>query len=285
LDGLDSTLSSLPATSSAIIPKKVFGYDVIEKLGEGAGSTIYAVSDPSSGQLYALKHVIRNNEKDIRHVEQLENEFNVSRLFRHPALRKYHDLKISKSLFRRVTEAALVMELVDGVPLDKQKPKDLPTILDIFTQTAVALAALHYLLYVHCDLKPSNILTQADGKVKLIDFGQACKSGTVKERIQGTPDFIAPEQVKLKPVTVQTDVYNFGATLYWALAGQRVPTLYTVKKAERDVVIEGKFPSPRERNPDVPKEVSDLVMQCVRVEIGRRPRDMNEILQRLGWKG
>lgn len=278
-------MSSLPATSSAIVPKKVFGYDVIEKLGEGAGSAIYAVSDPASGQLHALKHVIRNDDKDIRYVEQLENEFNVSRLFRHSALRKCHDLKISKSLFRRVTEAALVMELVDGVPLDRQKPKDLPAILDIFTQTAVALGALHYLLYVHCDLKPNNILTQADGKVKLIDFGQACKSGTVKGRIQGTPDFIAPEQVKLKPVTVQTDVYNFGATLYWALAGQRVPTLYTVKKADRDVVIEGKFPSPRELKPDVPKEVSDLVMQCVRVEIGRRPRDMNEILQRLGWKG
>src|SRR5438874_723030 len=65
-----------------------------------------------------------------------------------------------------------------------------------------ALSAVHYLLYVHADFKPNNILVQADGKIRLIDFGQACRSGTIKERVQGTPDFIAPEQVKLEPVTI-----------------------------------------------------------------------------------
>ena len=94
------------------------------------------------------------------------------------------------------------------------------------------MAALHHLRYLHCDLKPSNILRLADGKVKLIDFGQACLNGTTKKRVQGTPDYIAPEQVRCKPLNYYTDVYGFGATLYWALTSQKVPTLYTVKKSE-----------------------------------------------------
>ncbi len=264
------------------LPKSLFGYEVLHRLGEGAASTIYAVSERKTGQVYALKHVIRKQDKDIRFVKQLENEFNVTRKFRNPALRRCFDLKVSKSFFRGITQAALVMELFDGVPLDQQRPADLPTVLDRFKQVARGLMGLHYLLFVHCDLKPNNILTDANGKVKIIDFGQACETGTVKERIQGTPDFIAPEQVKLKPVTVRTDVFNFGATLYWALSGQRIPTLFTVPKDQRDVVLECKFPSPRDLNPEVPQELSDLVMQCVHVNPLRRPADMAEILTRLG---
>src|SRR3712207_8966904 len=62
--------------------------------------------------------------------------------------------------------------------------------------------------FVHCDLKPNNILVGGDGDVKVIDLGQACKVGTAKSRIQGTPDYIAPEQVRCKEVSVATDVYK-----------------------------------------------------------------------------
>jgi len=267
------------------MPKKLFGYEVIEYLGEGAGSNIYVVTDRSDGQIYALKHVIRKTDKDDRHIAQLQNEFDVSRLFRHPGLRKYIAVKLKRSLLFQVKEAALLMEHVDGMPLDKQRPTDIPAIVRIFEQTAMALAGLHYLVYVHCDIKPNNILVSADGAVKLIDFGQACKIGTVKQRIQGTADFMAPEQVKLFPVTVQTDVYGFGATLYWTLTGRTVPTLYTVKKSERDIVREGKFPSPREWNPAVPEPLSDLVMECVKASPAWRPSGMEEILKRLKFLG
>jgi serine/threonine protein kinase len=67
--------------------------------------------------------------------------------------------------------------------------------------------------------------------VKVIDLGQACAIGTAKSRIQGTPDYIAPEQVKCAAVTPQTDIYNLGATLYWALTGTHIPTLYTSSAA------------------------------------------------------
>jgi len=275
---LSTTLSS-PTKSD--LPKSLFGYDIVERLGEGAASTIYAVSDPKTRQLYALKHVIRRTEKDDRFIDQLQNEFRVSENFRHPGLRRCIDLKINRTLFRKVLDAALVMELVDGQPLNHQPIKEVPDTIAIFKDVANALSALHYQQFVHCDTKPNNILTDQANHVKIIDFGQACRQGTVKERVQGTPDFIAPEQVKLRPVTMLTDVFNYGATLYWSLTGQKMPTLFTVDKKERDIVRELRFPSPRDLNPMVSENISDLVMECVHMDPVRRLAGMSVILERL----
>src|SRR5258706_1362747 len=277
--GRASMTSSLHSTPT--LPTSLFGYDIVERIGEGAASTIYAVSDPKSRQLYALKHVIRRTEKDDRFIDQLQNEFRISSNFRHPGLRRSIDLKINRTLFRKVIDAALVMELVDGLPLNLQPVKEIPDVISIFQDVAAALSALHYQQYVHCDTKPNNILTDHSNHVKIIDFGQACRQGTVKERVQGTPDFIAPEQVKLRPVTMRTDVFNYGATLYWALTGQKMPTLFTVDKKERDIVRESRFASPRDVNPMVSPNLSDLVMECVQMDPVRRPPGMSAILERL----
>jgi eukaryotic-like serine/threonine-protein kinase len=254
---------------------------VVARIGEGALSTIYAVNDPRTQQLYALKHVIPSDEKHLRFIDQLKNEFEVSRLFRHPGLRKSIDLKFRKRLFGGILEAALVMELVDGVTLERSRPADIAGLIDVFQKAGVALAALHHLRHLHCDLKPSNIMRLPDGKVKLIDFGQACPSGATKKRVQGTPDYIAPEQVRCKTLNYYTDVYGFGATLYWALTSHKVPTLYTVKRSERNILKEQNFPRPHELNPSVPEGLSELVMDCVRVNPGYRPESIGEVLKRL----
>src|SRR6478736_3096932 len=102
--------------------QKLLHYDVLERLGEGARSTIYAVRAPETNQNYALKHVLRESTKDIRFIEQMENEFEISRQFTHTNLRRSFDLKIVKSVFLKVNEAFLLMELVDGKPLDVRLP-------------------------------------------------------------------------------------------------------------------------------------------------------------------
>lgn len=209
------------------------GYEVIDRVGEGAGACIYAVTEPSTGQLRALKHVVPKTERDLRYFQQLENEFEVAKQFRHESLRRAIDFKVHKTLFRKVTEAVLILELVDGIPLDNLPPQPFPVIMNYFRQACKALSALHSLLFVHCDFKPNNILVQTDGKIRLIDFGQACRGGTVKPRVQGTPDFMSPELAKLLPVSIQTDVYSFGASLYWALTGVKAPTLFTAGKRAR----------------------------------------------------
>lgn len=262
--------------------QKLLQYDVLERIGEGARSTIYAVKDPATGRDYALKHVIRNDTKDIRFVEQMETEFEISKQFNHPNLRKVYDLKINKNLLLKVNEAYLLMELVDGRTIDINRPTDMVQLIDLFIQVAKGLKYMHQLGYVHCDLKPINILRTPTGQIKIIDFGQSCKIGTVKDRIQGTPDYIAPEQVMRQPVTQQTDVFNLGASMYWAVTGRHIPTLYTVnKKGENSFLLDARFDTPRDLNPSVPQALANLIMESVSTRASKRPPDMDAVLQRL----
>src|SRR3984957_18442755 len=262
--------------------QKLLNFDVLERLGEGARSTIYAVQDPLTRQTFALKHVIRTDPKDIRFIEQMENEFAISKQFTHPNLRRSYDLKINKSMLLKVNEAFLIMELFNGKALDVFMPVGLVEIIDAFIQVAQGLKAMHVMGYVHCDMKPNNILRDDSGRVKVIDFGQSAKIGTIKERIQGTPDFIAPEQVARRPVSLQTDVFNLGATLYWALTGKHIPTLYTVnKKGENSFLLDTRIDSPQDLNPRVPNALSNLVMECIATKPQKRPADMDQVVTRL----
>ena len=276
------TLAGSPDVEANPLPKSVFGYEVVDFIGEGAGSRIFAVIHPTSKQLYALKYVVPKQDKDVRFVEQLETEFEVGKQVSHPGLRRSLDLKINKTLFRKITEAALVLELFDGVSLERRLPQSMTQLVEVFIKSAEALASLHALGYVHCDLKPNNILVDGATKnVKVIDLGQAAKIGTAKSRIQGTPDYIAPEQVKCLPVTVQTDVFNFGATMYWALCGNKLPTLFNLKKSENSFLVDAVMASPRDCNKLVPETLSNLVMECVRTNPQKRPADMVELARRL----
>src|SRR3954463_903431 len=261
---------------------KLLHYDVLERLGEGARSTIYRVRDPGTGREFALKHVHRDDPKDIRFIEQMETEFEISKQFTHPNLRRSFELKIVKTMLLKVSEAFLIMELVDGKPLEMRPPSDMNEILDTFIGAAQGLRAMHQMGYAHCDIKTNNILRNARGDVKVIDFGQSCKIGTVKERIQGTPDYIAPEQVTRRPISMQTDVFNLGATLYWAITGKPIPTLYTVnKKGENSFLLDSKFDSPIQMNPLVPPAVSTLVMECIATKPSKRPADMDQMINRM----
>ncbi len=281
LFGVGANSSPGSGGNGAAPPRSLFGYDVIDRIGEGAGSTIYAVSDPKNNHLYALKHVVNSGDKTIRFVEQLEAEHAVGQIVRHAGLRRTFDLKINKNLLFKVTDAALVMELFDGRMLEFAKPRTILGQIDVFIKTAQALDALHGLGYVHCDLKPNNILLNDVGEVKVIDLGQAAKLGTAKKRIQGTPDFIAPEQVQCQPVTYRTDVFNLGATMYWALAERRLPTLFTVKKKENSFLLDARIETPHSINSQVPQQLSNLVMECVKTSPVKRPKDMSEVVSRL----
>lgn len=262
--------------------EKLLHYDVIERIGEGAKSTIYKVSDPATGRVLALKHVTRDGQKDIRFIEQMETEYEISRQFTHSGLRRAFDLKINKKMFVQVSEAFLVMEYFDGSPLDVRTPSSILDTVEVFIQVGEALRAMHQLGYVHADLKPNNILRGAHGRVKVIDFGQSCKNNTVKERIQGTPDYISPEQVARRPITLQTDVFNLGATLYWALVGKTIPTLYTVnKQGDNSFLAVDLIETPAQLNPKVPIALSNLVMESIATNPKKRPPDMDSVITRL----
>lgn len=269
---------STPAPS----PKSIFEYEVLDLIGEGAGSLIYSATHPRTRQIFALKHVVRKVQKDSRFIEQLHAEYEVGRLVNHPNVRRVFEYLEHKTFFRGVTEAALVMELFDGISLEVQLPRGFPQLMQVFIDTARGLEAIHRAGFVHCDLKPNNILRcPTDGQVKVIDLGQACKAGTAKKRIQGTPDYIAPEQVKCAPVSIRTDVFNFGATFYWCLCGKKLPTLFTLKKSENSFLVDDQMAAPHTFNPQVPESLSNFVMECVRTSPSKRPADMSEVIRRL----
>jgi serine/threonine-protein kinase len=263
------------------MPQSLFGYEIIDQIGEGAGSLIYAVSHPETKQIYALKHVIRKTDKHARFIEQLQAEFEVGRKISHVNLRRVIDYQARKTILGKVTEAALVMELFDGVPLDVNLPRGMTLLVQCFIETGRALEAMHTAGFVHCDLKPNNILLSREAHVKVIDLGQACPIGTKKARIQGTPDYIAPEQVKCLPVTIRTDIYNLGATMYWALSARKLPTLFTLKKGDNSILADDLIPAPHMLNPLVPQTLSNFVMECVRINPRKRPADMGEVVRRL----
>lgn len=259
---------------------KIIGYDVFDTLGQGARSTIYAVQD-QAGQIYALKHVQKAGPEDQRFIDQAVLEHEVASRLDHPVLRKSYKLMRGRKLMR-VTDVYVLLELVDGHTLEKHKPKSMIELVRICEQIAVGLLAMHEGGYIHADMKPNNVLITDEGEVKIIDFGQSCETGTVKPRIQGTPDYIAPEQVRRDPITALTDIFNLGATLYWLLTRRHVPTM--IPRTQTVVGLrdpETEFKPPLEINPDVPPALSALVMQCVENNPQDRPANMGIVRERL----
>src|SRR5438270_53685 len=103
----------------------------------------------------------------------------------------------------------------------------LPQLVQVFKAVADALVHMHRRQVYHADLKPNNILFSRAGAVKVIDYGLAWIKGEKKDRVQGTPEYMAPEQARKKVVNERTDIYNFGATMYrmvtWRLPPSAAP--------------------------------------------------------------
>jgi len=255
-------------------------FSLIKRLGTGARSTIYLAKDQHNNAEIALKRVIFEKPEDSRIFEQMETEYKVGSKVDHPYVRKCHKLKKIRGMFR-VKEMLLSMEYFDGTTLEDSPTLSLLDVLIVFRMVADALNAMHQQGFVHCDMKPNNILLDKSGSIKVIDLGQSCKIGTVKQRIQGTPDYIAPEQVKRKPLGPKTDVFNLGATMYWALTGHNIPTLIPKKDAYGFPVKHKKCKPPHEVRKQIPLPVSKLVMNCAEEDPVSRPRNMMEIASRL----
>ncbi len=262
------------------------GFSVLAEIGRGAASIIYLVQDPKTKRVWALKHVEKGDAKDNRFFEQTEREYEIGNKVNHPAVRRIERIMKTREMLVSVKEVFLVMEYVDGVSIEKKPPKTFEKAIDIFMQVASGLSAMHQAGFVHADMKPQNVVVMPDGKVKIIDLGQGCKVGTVKERIQGTPDYIAPEQVHRREITPRTDVYNLGATMYWAFTGKNIPTAMPRENTGSLVSsLDPEFiekPKPvRELNARCPDLLSDLIMACVQIDPDARPTDMDEVYQRL----
>lgn len=261
------------------------GYRVLSELGRGAASIIYLVQDTKTKQIWALKEVGKEDAKDDRFMKQTEQEFEIAQKLTHPNIRRMEKIiRRKEGLLSAVSAIVLVMELIDGEPLDKAPPRTFEQAAHVFEQVARAMAHMHAKGFVHADMKPNNVIVTAAGDAKIIDLGQSCATNTVKKRIQGTPDYIAPEQVHRRPITEKTDIYNLGATMYWSLTRRFVPTALAKPDSLVGSLDDELMEKPKrttEWNPRVPELFDKLIMECVEIEPALRPDNMITVAERL----
>ncbi len=251
------------------------GFAIEKRIGAGACSTIYLATDSNRRQV-ALKRIIVNKPEDLRAIEQTEAEWKIASKIDHPYIRKCFKFKKIRSLLK-IKEAILSMEYFPGKSLEETPSLSLIDVLLIFRMIASGLNAMHHQGFVHCDIKPNNILIdRKNGSIKIIDLGQSCKIGTVKKRIQGTPDYIAPEQVLRKPLGPRTDIFNLGATMYWALTGKNIPTMIPKKDKYGRTIVQKRI-APHVVRPQIPVALSKLVMNCAEDDPADRPTSMLDV--------
>ncbi|MBI5722460.1 MAG: protein kinase [Planctomycetes bacterium] len=257
------------------------GLEVVKLLGSGAKSHIWLVRQASDGKHYAMKRVVREEGEDYRFLAQTINEYQIACLLNHPNIRKIHKMDKIRSMFA-TREVRLMMEFCDGHTLRDKPPLSVGMAVGVYREVGLALAYMNDRGIVHADMKPRNIIVGQNGAIKVIDLGQSCEMGTIKKRIQGTPDFIAPEQVRRRPLDARTDVYNFGASLYWTVVGKPVPSCLPRGDS---LSLPGRepFPDPAEVNPAVPPPLNKLVMDCVQQNPSDRPTSVREVVEQLGF--
>lgn len=255
-------------------------FQVLGTLGTGAHSTILHVRRSADSKHYALKVVPIDSGEDHKFLEQAQHEFRVAGMLDHPHLIKVYTLEQVKDWLFRVRKAHLLIEYVNGKTLDTCPRIPLPQLVQVFRCVADALVHMHRRNVFHADLKPNNILLSRAGDVKVIDFGLAWIRGEGKNRVQGTPEYMAPEQVKHRLVNERSDIYNLGATMYRLVTWRLPPSMGP--QQEGGLPLDEKtwqrlFKPVQELCPQTPPALCDLIHHCLEFKALKRPERMSEV--------
>lgn len=255
-------------------------FQILGELGKGAHSTIYHIRRLSDDKQFALKVVPYEDADDQKFLDQAQHEFNVGQQLDHPNLIKIHAIEKRRDWFFRVRKASLLIEYVNGKTLDQTKGLTMPRLVQVFEKIASGLMHMHRRNIYHADLKPNNIMLSKAGKVKILDYGLAWIKGVRKDRVQGTPEYMAPEQAKNTTVNERTDIYNLGATMYrmttWRLPPSVVPSSnslpITAKSfAESLLPVQGLAPN-------APDALCDLIHRCLSYRPEKRPERVSDVI-------
>lgn len=265
--------------------EKIGPFQVLSNLGEGAHSSILHIRRNSDGKQYALKIVKIEEAEHVKFLEQAEHEFEVAQKLDHPNLIKIFAMEKLKSFgfFGGIKEARQLIEFVNGKTLDQFKIIPIGILLQIFRDVADGLVMMHRRNICHGDLKPNNIMLSKSGNVKVIDYGLSWIKGHDKQRIQGTPEYMAPEQVK-KVVNEKTDIFNFGATMYRLITWHYIPQVLPIGQNSVPVDEETWKRNMKpvcEHNPKCPKSLGKLIEHCLAFRSSHRPESMNEVHENL----
>lgn len=217
--------ASGPEVATSAAGQLVGVYEIIRELGLGGMGAVYLArrSDERFDQQVAIKLLKREfNVERLR--RSFKREIDILAKLVHPNIATIYDTGATNDGIPYI-----VMEYVDGVPIDKycdQNDLDLTERLKLFNKTCEAVGYAHQNLIVHRDIKPSNILVSSDGVPKLLDFGISKPLNSADDVASGTtimgamtPEYASPEQIDGGRITTSTDVYSLGIVLFKLLTG------------------------------------------------------------------
>ncbi len=206
-------------------PFSIPGFEVLGKIGEGGMASVWKARQLSLDRLVAIKALSASAAGDPADVERFQAECRSMGMLKHPGIVHVHDALVHAGHY------CLIMEYVDGESIGARIRRTTrmteDDVLRVLLNVAQALGhAWKTTGLVHLDLKPDNILIDADGSVKVADFGLATTITSLgflspTSEVMGTPPFMSPEQIRGKPKPdCRSDIYSMGATAYQMLTGR-----------------------------------------------------------------
>ena len=204
------------------LPERLGDFRLLERLGLGGSGIVFRAVHESTNEIVALKmlHLVRPEA-----VANLKSEFRALAKIRHENLVQLMELGCDQGIWFFTMEFIEGVDFISFVRPTNDEALNLSRLRFVTTQLALALTAAHNEGLLHLDVKPSNILVTPQGRVVLLDFGlvrhlkwDSVQSG--RKRFQGTPAYMAPEQIRGIQVDAAADWYAFGGVLYQALSGR-----------------------------------------------------------------
>jgi len=250
------------------VPPRIGKYDVRGEIGRGACGVVYKGFDRFVQRDVAIKVALQDADfksDQETHERAFFAEARAAGMLAHPHIVSLYDAGVEGDL------SYIVMEYIDGetlAPLCRSKGPRMPLdqVIDIIFKCAKGLDYAHSKGVLHRDIKPSNIMLTREGVPKVMDFSiaeiNAGEPQDATKGVQGSPLYMAPEQIRREPLSPATDLYALGAVMFQLLTGQppfpiqELPLLFSAIRNQP-------APRVRELRPDVPEAVSDVVSRLL----------------------